>query len=377
MEKNKRVKRYSKIYKKNIAKHSVVKTVFLNIFLFIFIATISYLSVMALNAYLRRPHCTHIGVIDDDVESDEITSETNVVDNAQNVDSGSNIIDVQLNAVEIDLKTLLSKSEFNKFLKQAVEEGRNALIICLKNTDGKIKYESNLDLVEKWKTGEKSKVNFKEIVNKIKQEGFIPIARMSAFFDQTAPSVKNENSFVLNKSNKVNVFSKLPTTKSGKWLNASEPVVRSYITQLAVEITDFGFEYILFDNVYFPLFETKNEKTSFKNITAEERSEVLSNFIFELQRKGVNSIFSYPAKVLFDDELAEKLFGDEKFIWKYFKNQAPIFSNESEYEQFIKNFDKMYTNVIAAFDLSSGKWNKNKINNQFESTEIKSILILK
>lgn len=406
MEKKSKVKRFSKIYYGDRSKKkNPIFLIFLYSFVFCFVAVLSYLTAMGINSYFNRPHCTKIEPLPSEVESEK--TEVGTSDDKKNVAEGENgsnsqkagdneaknpaVNDdkagvnagLQINGVEVDLKTLNSKLAFEKFIEKAKADKKNAIVVCLKGDDGRLRYESELELAHKWKTlPTKKVVDYEEIVKKIKNENLIPIARMSAFYDQTAPSVENENTFVCENSSgggvNVNVFSGGGGFKKGKWLDITKNSVRKYVTGLALEMTKLGFEHILIDNAWFPVFKSKYELENFENEVYDEnmRFKAISKFFDELNSSGVSSIISYPGNVFFDSDISNSLFG-KLSVLKKVKIHAPIFLNEAGVKKCETSLIELASSLVFVPELYSNTKKINNLLNKFDSYEINSNLIVR
>lgn len=405
VEKKSRVKRFSKIYyRKGSKTKSPASLIVIYSIVFVLIAAFSYLFSMGLNSYFKRPHCTKIELLPEEVEDGTEKGGLVVEKNGDGSADGSNFdenggsnkkgvlngeaeqkdfANGRVNGVEVDLRILESSSAFEKFLKKAKDDGKNAVIVHLKGDDGKLVFDSELKLAQEWKTVFARKgINFEEVAEKIASEGLIPVGRMSAFFDQTAPSVENENTYIFENSGggkaRVNVFSGGEGFKRGKWLDATKSSVRAYVVGLAAEITKLGFKHVLIDNAWFPLFKTTYETENFENefCGEKERLKALSKFIDDLQASGVKAIFSYPGRVLYDSDLAVSLFGNLNLLKKV-KLHAPIFLNEAEIKKCEQVLIELATSLVFIPELYSNSRNINNLLKKFSSYEIDSNLVVR
>lgn len=389
MKKQEKVKRYSRIYKDSLKKKKSVKSLILFYFvLFVVIAAASYFVTMGVRSFLNRPRCTKIGPIE---EVDQIKNSNSASVNSENIavkNSKIDNINLEIKGEEVDLKTFMNNKMFNSFLAKIRNNEKNAVVVCLKGEDGRLAYDSNLDSANNWNTVAKNGISssyLENAVEKIRDEGLIPIARISAFFDQLAPSVDYDNSFVFDKgragnfNEKVHVFSAVSGFKMGKWLNAMKAEARTYIADVAVEIMSKGFEYVLIDNVCFPVFKSKVELENSDDFDDELKINALLKFLDELNRRGVRFILSYPARVIYDHVLSQNLFGGIKFLDK-FRNHAPFFENEGEIKKCEKTFSKILGSSNSYFiapRLPSFWNNSSRVKNLLQKSLINSNLVVK
>lgn len=364
---------------------------------------------MALNSYLRRPHCTKITLPDPsevDVVGDDEHVKQKVLGDGQSNGINFSLVGKRINAVEVDFKTISGKrGEFDKFLDRIENEGANAVIVCLKGPDGKLCYDSQVEQAIEWQTvAKKADVDLVEVVDQIEKRGLIPIARIFAFFDQTAPGVDRQNTFLdYGESSsdrnsgrrrseradfKVHMFKKSGAGfAGGMWLDASKPVARKYVADLACEAVNFGFKYVIFDYAFFPPVSEKRDMAIYSQeggLNSRVRADCILKFVRELENRGVISVFSYPVRAVFDDgeavnkngDFGNNIFGDVDSVIGSFKNQAPIFeasSFESDLEKYEDFSSGLKSKVFVSPEVDGSilsKKNRGKFCDEIEKSEV-------
>ncbi len=362
---------------------------------------------MALNSYLKRPHCTKITLPDPSEVGDENYKQKVKVGGQSSSEINFSLVGKQINAVEVDFKTVSGKrGEFDKFLDGIENEGFNAVIVCLKGPDGKLCYDSQVEQAIEWQTvSKKADVDLAEVVDRVERRGLIPIARIVAFFDQTAPGADRQNTFLdyydsssgdRNSSRstsersdfKVHMFKRNGAGfAGGMWLDASKPVVRKYVADLACEAVNFGFKYVVFDYAFFPPVSEKREKDIYSQeggLNGKVKADCILKFVRELENRRVVSILSYPVRAIFDydgalnknDDFGNNLFGDVDFVIGSFKNHAPIFevsSFESDFKKYEDFLSGLKFKVFVAPEVDKSillKKNKGKFYDEIENSEV-------
>ena len=330
---SKNLKSYSKIYKKSKRKKKGkfrnAKIFFLVFFL---VAAFAYLLCVITYSFLNREH----------VENFELPKsyEENIAKNAEEKESKEKLKmqdSFNVSAVEAPEKLIFNEDKFISFLKRVKSVGSNAVVVVLKDEIGNLLYESDVYEAKAWKTVAKDTVDVKNILKLIKEEGLIPIAKISGFYDEKAPSAYRDNSFVYEKDEDVMFkFKDYETKKQKPFLNPASKAAKRYILRLVEEITDFGFDYIIINNLAFPPVEPNVKIKSYDEI---EKDVVIKNFIENLKKVNKKTIVEYDFEVLknYEEEdegsNAKILFGGNIVDFGA-KIQMPVIKNLKEFKYF-------------------------------------------
>ena len=206
MARKNKVKRYSRIYRGHGKNRSWLFHALICLGLFVIIALVVYLIATGVNSYLNRDR--HVEIEFSQASDADSSVKDNVVDDMTQKNE-------TLVASEIPANKLTDGKYLSEFITKAKNDNKNAIIIPLKNENGNLLYASKITEAEKWGTISKNAVDAKKIAAEIQAAGLIPIARVSAFYDQLASHVKRNNSYgYVSKNNATYLFKNSDT---GKW----------------------------------------------------------------------------------------------------------------------------------------------------------------
>ncbi len=330
---NDRLKRYSGIYKSGRNKRRIRNlNLFKYILAFLFIATLTYFSCMAIYSFVNREHVSEVVVPENydvkpnnkNIEPPASLQPPKVAEKEE--DSGSADVNIEpISAIELPKKYIFNNKAFKDFLRIAKRKGKNAIVVLLKDEAGNLLYKSNTDLAKEWKTCVKDAVLVNNIAEEITKEGLIPIAKLNAFLDDKAPNPSRDNTFLApneNGSKKENIYMFRDGEKGAqkKWLNPCCDATKKYILDLVKELYSLGFQYMLIENMRFPDTEFS---FSFGDGNIVDKAEVLKSFVKALTDISAKFIISYDVGAISDKDRAVNCFGGD--ISKYnIKYQAPI-----------------------------------------------------
>lgn len=373
MPRKHKVKRYSRIYRGYGKNRSWLFHVLMCLGLFLVIALVVYLIATGVNSYLNRERFVEVEISQSsDLDS---SSKENVLDSI--LQQEETIV-----ASEIPSSKLTDSKYLTQFIETAKHDKKNAIIIPLKNENGNLLYSSKVTEAEAWGAVSKSAVNAKKIASEIEKAGLIPIARVSAFYDQVASHAKRNNTYsYASKKNTTYLFKNSATGKSEKWLNPYQNVARKYICDIVKEISDMGYKHVLLDNVSFPDTDFNNEVRT--NDEGKSKCDILKQFLKELDSTGVSYILSYSWDVLGKEKLANTLYGGNIFEYGA-KRQAilvdlvnkPFSGNNKE---IVKKLIETVKNVdpnILIFPTMLNSDSSNNILDEFKTYGICSVFSL-
>ena len=161
------------------------------------------------------------------------------------------------------------------------KSGYTAVLFDLKDENGVLHYAFSGTLAKKGRAIADTALTQDEltaIIQDCHTADLEPVARLFAFKDKTATS-KLKNGRINWSGDKVTLWLDAAASKGGKsWLNPYAEEAQSYITELATELTEVGFETLVLDGVQFPQ-KTFEAYFGTKEQTAESYLEVLSRFV--------------------------------------------------------------------------------------------------
>ncbi len=373
MARKNKVKRYSRIYRGHGKNKSWLFHVLICLGLFVIIALVVYLIATGVNSYLNRDR--HVEIEYSQASEADSSVKDDVVDDMTQQNE-------TLVASEIPANKLTDGKYLSEFITKAKNDNKNAIIIPLKNENGNLLYASKITEAEKWGTISKTVADAKKIASEIQAAGLIPIARVSAFYDQLAPHVKRNNSYgYVSRNNTTYLFKNSATGKSEKWLNPYQSVARKYICDIVKEISEMGYKHVLLDNASFPGIDFNAQVKT--DDEGKSKSDILKQFFKELDSTGVSYILSYNWKILGEKNLANTLYGGNVFEYGIKKQALLInlankpFSGDNKEVvkksiETIKNFDSNVLIFPTILNSDSG----NNVLDLFKANGIYSIFNL-
>lgn len=147
-----------------------------------------------------------------------------------------------IRGIYIDNTLIGEISDLSKALKDAKQDGFNAVMLDFKVKEGYLLYGSD-----------NSGYNTIDdvIIDKIKSEGFILIARVYCFEDTFAP--QRLGTYVYENAEKTKIWFDAPAIKGGRvWLDPTNPKARSYLCDVIDTVARSGVDCIYLDSVQFP-----------------------------------------------------------------------------------------------------------------------------
>ncbi|MDE5852539.1 MAG: putative glycoside hydrolase, partial [Oscillospiraceae bacterium] len=300
MPKKYKVKRYSSIYNRSKKRRSLAFQIIMSVVVFVAIALIVYLISIGVNSYINRESYIELDSSILGTPSDAINTSD---DKCQNTNE-------KIIASEISASSIENKSYITEFIKKAKDEGKNSIVVPLKTKDGSILYSTNVQKAKSWETIADSPIDALSLATKIKDVGLVPIAKISAFYDQIAPHAKRENSYYQgSQKTTTHLFKNSVTKKTERWLNPYKEVARKYICDIVAELGNLGYSYVLVDNVAFPDVEFDSSVGTDAN--GKSKSEILKTFIKELDNTKVPTIISYDWSAIGGGKSADIIYGGD------------------------------------------------------------------
>lgn len=312
MPKKYKVKRYSSIYNRSKKRRSLAFQIIMSIVVFVAIALIVYLISIGVNSYINRESYTEL---DSSILS--APSDTNNIADDKYQNTSEKIMASEMSASSIE-----NNSYITEFIKKSKDEGKNAVVVPLKTKSGSILYSTNVQKAKSWEAIADYIIDALDLAKKIKDAGLVPIAKVSAFYDQTAPHAKRENSYYQgSQKTTTHLFKNSVTKKAERWLNPYKEASRKYICDIVAELGNFGYSYVLLDDVAFPDVEFDSSVGTDAN--GKSKSEILKTFVKELDDIGVPTIISYDWSAIGGGKSSDIIYGGDISTYGI-KNQAPI-----------------------------------------------------
>jgi len=143
--------------------------------------------------------------------------------------------------------TAATSNQLARIVDSAKQNQINALVIDLKDSLGKVAYDSQVPLVKELGSGEDRMKNLSGILDDLHQKGFYLIARIPVFEDKELANKKPEWAIKDRRNGRI-----WQDNKGLSWVDPSSTGVWDYNLDIAKEALDLGFDEINFDYVRFP-----------------------------------------------------------------------------------------------------------------------------
>lgn len=146
-----------------------------------------------------------------------------------------------------DARRLNDINKLEKALAMCEATEINALVIDIKNDDGVVAWNSDIEIVNQIKSNQSTPLkDYEKLMKYLKRNDIYSIARVVAFKDPYFAEIKNEHAIQLKSGG-------VYEDRSGKiWVNPFDEYVWKYLIAVSQEATLRGFDEIQYDYVRFP-----------------------------------------------------------------------------------------------------------------------------
>ncbi len=180
-----------------------------------------------------------------------------------------------IRAVFIDNETLGELSDLSEALMQAKENGFNAVMLDYKTQEGYLTFPT--ELIKNTGVSPLNPID-DAVVEKIKAEGFMIVARIFCFEDTVSP--QRLGAYVYEDAEKTKIWFDAPALEGGKtWLDPSTPRATNYICSVINEAVDNGADCIYLQSVQFPQGRTGSTPVYTTDDSLFNKNAVLLDFI--------------------------------------------------------------------------------------------------
>ena len=192
----------------------------------------------------------------------------------------------KLRATYLDNSFIDNTAEIDKALESAAKNGFNAIVLDFKTQEGYLTYESNL--ISPSGKSEYNTVS-PSIIKRIKDKGFLVIARIFCFEDSIAP--QRLNAYVYEDAERTKIWFDNSAINNGKvWLDPTNSNAVTYLTKVVGEVVKVGADCIYLDSVQFPASREGSVPVFTKDDENLNRNLVLMQFL----EKAVSSADGRP-----------------------------------------------------------------------------------
>lgn len=196
-----------------------------------------------------------------------------------NVSDGANVKNMQ--ALYLPASALYAPETWTATLEAASAAGYNAVIVDVKDADGRLWYVSSSPLAQTARAVQTKAVSVEALtaLRDAWQEkwGLALIPRVYAFRDHTAPRYLENARVTVQGDTDAVWYDDKPDEGGRRWLNPYAEEARGYILEIAAELHGIGFPLLMLDGVQFPDQEARAYYGDAEQ-TALPRGDVLAGF---------------------------------------------------------------------------------------------------
>lgn len=203
--------------------------------------------------------------------------------------------EVNISVAYLTREIAADDAKLTAYLDNIKKLGYNSVVIELKDETGNVYFRAKNEMANAVGAVSAAPLDVSALITKIKDADLTPIAEIHAFKDKTA--TKNGDAKI--KYQGKEGWSWFDSANGKPWLNPYSDAAQGYVTSLATELVDLGFENIMVSSIMFP------QVSSFKyaDFGAKEQtishSEVLAQYTnalkIALNEKGAALFLCYDA----------------------------------------------------------------------------------
>ncbi|MDR0197375.1 MAG: putative glycoside hydrolase [Oscillospiraceae bacterium] len=181
---------------------------------------------------------------------------------------------------------LASFASLSTFIEEAKSEGYEAVVVEMKDEEGKLLYKSNIPDIADDEDIVAGNLTAKQIAEGFSNAGIKPIARISTLKDKIAPEKIKDVSYRF--ADESYAWLDDRWENGGKpWANPFLSGTKAYISKITAELYEAGFVDIIFANVVFPNFRAYDLTILPSKVTNEKtRYSALADLINEVSKKS-------------------------------------------------------------------------------------------
>ncbi|MDR0222475.1 MAG: putative glycoside hydrolase [Oscillospiraceae bacterium] len=188
------------------------------------------------------------------------------------------------------LNVLSSPTSLSAFIEEAKSEGYDAVVVELKDEDGRLLYKSGVAAVAGDGDIIAGTLTAKQIAESFSNAGIRPIARINTLKDRLAPAKIKDVSYRFADGNSAWLDDR-PENGGKFWANPFLQGTADYISDITAELYEAGFGDVIYANVVFPDFRKYDLTILSRRDTDEKtRFSALADFVNKAAEKspGVN-----------------------------------------------------------------------------------------
>lgn len=186
-----------------------------------------------------------------------------------------------MRAFYLPLSALRNAQTLEPTLDQAAGAGFNAVLFDLKDSEGRLYYQSGTALALQADSAAEDALTLDELktlFQTLKSHGLTPLPRLYAFLDPLAPRKLSSAKIATADHPTWTWYDDDPQNGGKPWLNPYSPVAHQYLIDLMTELKGAGADAILLDGVQFPK-QTKDAGFGNGEYASLSKAEVLATFV--------------------------------------------------------------------------------------------------
>ncbi|MBQ5995203.1 MAG: hypothetical protein IJL63_05055 [Clostridia bacterium] len=191
------------------------------------------------------------------------------------------VYDGQLKAYYMPENALDGGIAYTFFKDELAKSRCNAVVINFKTADGRLHYNSRLDITAETGAAESAYNSANEVISQLKAEGYKIIARVYCFEDTLAAS-KMKNAAITLEDEKTVWLDASAQRDGNPWLNPYSETAREYLFSILSECKDVGADIIMLCSANFPDSDRLDSAVFIgEKDSGESRNAVLHSFVSE------------------------------------------------------------------------------------------------
>ncbi|WP_010096661.1 putative glycoside hydrolase [Ornithinibacillus scapharcae] len=171
-------------------------------------------------------------------------------------------------------RTSITEENVQQYIDLIKSTNLNAAVIDVKDDYGKLTYDSNIDLANKiGSDSNPATMDLTKLIKRFKDEGIYTIARIVVFKDPYL--AENQTDFAIKRKDGA-----LWNASGIKWVDPYKKEVWNYITSIAKEVSNSGFDEIQYDYIRFPENAKKvDQEVAYDNPDGLSKADNILSFL--------------------------------------------------------------------------------------------------
>jgi hypothetical protein len=180
-------------------------------------------------------------------------------------------IPVQVKGIYVTALSAVSK-KMDKLVEAVQRTEINAMVIDIKNDEGKITYKMDSELVQQYGSDTNVISDIKTLISKLKNKNIYLIARIVAFKDPYL--AKKKKMLAIKKADGTLYYDNM----NGCWVNPYKKDVWEYLIEVASQAVKIGFDEIQFDYMRFPTDGAVSKLNYGKAAKSKTKEQIIAEF---------------------------------------------------------------------------------------------------